>query len=292
MDRGRGERLHRLTRAAYTATAGHLEVDPETDHRRSRWRWAPPVRAAVAAVVVVLVVALAVAAWAWAGRPGEPVPLPPTERAAASVPGGGPAGADGGTGAPRGDGTGAPRDDGAAGVPGEGPTDEPDPADMPGGTTTAAATPLVVHVAGAVARPGVVELPAGARVGEAVEAAGGASPDAELAAVNLARPLVDGEQVFVPVQGEGVPGSQAGPAPGLFSGAGSGAGAPAAPSPVDLNTATAAELDALPGIGPALAERILQWRETNGPFGTVDDLDAVSGIGPTTMERLRELVSV
>jgi competence protein ComEA len=129
-------------------------------------------------------------------------------------------------------------------------------------------------------------------VGEAVKAAGGASPDAELAAVNLARPLVDGEQVFVPVQGEGVPGSQAGPAPGLFSGAGSGAGAPAAPSPVDLNTATAAELDALPGIGPALAERILQWRETNGPFGTVDDLDAVSGIGPTTMERLRELVSV
>ncbi|WP_341358158.1 ComEA family DNA-binding protein [Georgenia sp. M64] len=288
MDRGRGERLHRLTRAAYTATAGHLEVDPETDHRRSRWRWAPPVRAAVAAVVVVLVVALAVAAWAWAGRPGEPVPLPPADRAAASVPGGGPAGADGGTGEPRGDGTGAPRDDGAGGVPGEGLTDEPDAADVRG--TTAAATPLVVHVAGAVARPGVVELPAGARVGEAVEAAGGASPDAELAAVNLARPLVDGEQVFVPVQGQGVPGSQAGPAPGLSSG--SGADAPAAPSPVDLNTATAAELDALPGIGPALAERILQWRETNGPFGTVDDLDAVSGIGPTTMERLRELVSV
>ncbi|RPF28798.1 competence protein ComEA [Georgenia muralis] len=289
MDRARGEHLHRLTRAAYTATAGHLEVDPETDHRRSRWRWAPSVRSTVAAGVVVLVAALAVAAWAWAGRPGDPVPLPPVDGAASSVPTGEAADIDGDS-APRDDGPGASGDDdGAVDVPGEGSTRE---ADAPDGTTTGA--PLVVHVAGAVARPGVVELPSGSRVGEAVEAAGGASPDAELAAVNLARPLVDGEQVFVPVQGQGVPGSQAGPVPGLSSGTGAaaGAGAPAPPSPIDLNTATAADLDALPGIGPALAERILQWREANGAFGSVDDLDAVSGIGPTTMERLRGLVTV
>ncbi|UNX53632.1 ComEA family DNA-binding protein [Georgenia sp. TF02-10] len=160
--------------------------------------------------------------------------------------------------------------------------------------------------------PGVVELSGGARVADAVAAAGGATAEAELAAVNLARPVADGEQVYVPRVGESPP-AVAGPPPagappaagqpgaggdpgagtgetGAGTGAGGGTGAPA--GLVNLNTATAEELDTLPGIGPALAGRILDWRELNGPFTSVADLDEVAGIGPATMARLADLVTV
>jgi competence protein ComEA len=139
---------------------------------------------------------------------------------------------------------------------------------------------VVVHVVGQVARPGVVRLPAGSRVEEAVAAAGGAERDADLARVNLARVLVDGEQVVVPRPGEAVVEA---PAPGDPS---------AQAAPVDLNTATEAELDTLPGVGPVLAGRIVQWRSTNGRFTRVDELAEVAGIGPTVLERLRPLVRV
>ncbi|MDR3068069.1 MAG: ComEA family DNA-binding protein [Cellulomonas sp.] len=130
---------------------------------------------------------------------------------------------------------------------------------------------VVVHVVGAVTVPGVVTLPDGSRVADAIEAAGGAA-DADLAGVNLARPLVDGEQLYVPRPGEVVPGAPAEADDGL----------------IDLNRATQAELEELPGVGPVLAGRITDAR----PFASVDDLDRVSGIGPATMTKLRDLVKV
>ena len=144
---------------------------------------------------------------------------------------------------------------------------------------------LVVHVVGQVRVPGLVELPQGARIADAVAAAGGATETADVGALNLARPVQDGEQVLVPAPGEQLPPeAAAGPA---VTGTGTAAG-----SLVDLNTADLAALDALPGVGPVLAERILEWRGTNGGFTSVDDLDEVSGVGPAVLESLRPLVTV
>ncbi|RLK49521.1 ComEA family DNA-binding protein [Microbacterium telephonicum] len=142
---------------------------------------------------------------------------------------------------------------------------------------------LYVHVAGAVMRPGLYRLAAGARVVDGVAAAGGLAPDADAAAINLARTLDDGEQLLVPRVGEAPP-----PASGTAAG---GAGA-AAGGKIDLNTADAAALETLPRIGPALAERILQWREDNGRFTSVDDLLSVPGIGDKLLAGLRDLVRV
>ena len=160
-------------------------------------------------------------------------------------------------------------------------------------TTAASASPtssappsrLVVHVAGAVARPGVYELAPGARVHAALDAAGGSLAEAATDALNLAAPLADGERVYVPVVGESVPPPPAPPADAAAS--------PSVPAgPVDLNRATAAELDLLPGIGPATAQAIVDHREANGPFASVDDLEAVRGIGPAKLEAIRPLVAV
>lgn len=145
-------------------------------------------------------------------------------------------------------------------------------------------TPIFVHVTGRVARPGVYRLPEGARLVDAVAAAGGALHGADLDALNLAAPAVDGTQVHVPRRGEVPP-----PAVGAAVAGDAGID----PSGrVNLNTASAAELETLPGIGPALAQRIIDFRSANGPFVAVDDLDEVSGIGPATLEELRPLVTV
>lgn len=146
---------------------------------------------------------------------------------------------------------------------------------------------VVVHVVGEVASPGVVRLPAGARVADAVQAAGGATAEADTSAVNLARLVVDGEQIVVPVPGAAPPTV---PVPGTAAGT-AGGGTAASDGPVDLNTADLAALDGLPGVGPVLAERILE-RRTRRPFRSVDELMDVSGIGPAVMERLRERVRV
>ncbi|HET8958476.1 MAG TPA: ComEA family DNA-binding protein [Microcella sp.] len=143
---------------------------------------------------------------------------------------------------------------------------------------------VLVHVAGAVANPGVVELAEGARVLDAVARAGGAADDAELTAVNLARVVVDGEQIVVPRVGEA-------PAPGPGA-PGSGAASPGATGLVNINVADATALETLPGVGPALAARIIAWRDENGPFRSVDELLAVSGIGEKTLDGFRELVTV
>lgn len=143
---------------------------------------------------------------------------------------------------------------------------------------------LFVHVFGAVRSPGLYVLTAGARVVDAVTAAGGLADDAAAEGVNLARELADGEQVMVPTDEE----MASGAAP---IGTGTGSGAPEA-AQVDLNAADAAALETLPGIGPALAQRIISWREENGGFASADDLLAVSGIGEKVLEGIRELVRV
>jgi competence protein ComEA len=149
---------------------------------------------------------------------------------------------------------------------------------------------LVVHVVGAVRRPGLYRFREGARVADALARAGGGSRRADLAALNLAAPLVDGIQVLVP--------RRLAPAGGLSSPGAAGTTATASDPAsggigrkLSLATATAAELDELPGVGPVTAQKILDYRAEHGPFRSVDDLDAVPGIGPTRVEQLRELVT-
>ncbi|MET4639904.1 helix-hairpin-helix domain-containing protein [Mycetocola sp. 2940] len=142
----------------------------------------------------------------------------------------------------------------------------------------AAGGALYVHILGAVGSPGVYQFRDGDRVVDAIAAAGGFAPAADQQAVNLARFLSDGEQILVPVQGAAPP--VAGPT----------ASDPSAK--VNLNTASSSELETLPRIGPATAERIIAWRETNGRFGAVDDLLNVPGIGDKTFESLKDLVTV
>lgn len=136
----------------------------------------------------------------------------------------------------------------------------------------AAAPKLVVHVAGAVRRPGLYRLAEGKRVADAVARAGGATAPADTAAINLAAPLADGMQVLVPRRVAGSPGESAG-------------------GRVSLSSATLAELDALPGVGPVTAQKIVDYRAEQGGFRSVDDLDAIPGIGPARIEQLRDLVS-
>ena len=136
---------------------------------------------------------------------------------------------------------------------------------------------LVVHVVGAVRRPGLYRFPDGSRVADAVRRAGGATRRADLSQINLAAPMADGLQVVVPRRQPRV--------------AGAPAGSEAPAGPVHLNTATLEQLDALPGVGPVTAQKILDYRTENGGFTSVDDLDAVPGIGPARLEELRDLVA-
>jgi competence protein ComEA len=168
------------------------------------------------------------------------------------------------------------------------PSDPTGPASSP---VASAAAALVVHVVGQVARPGLVRLPAGSRVADAIEAAGGARRGADLSALNLARLVVDGEQVHVPKPGEAVVGSGGGqPAAGAAAGGGAGGGPGSAP--VSLNSADVAALDTLPGVGPVLAQRIVDWRTEHGRFTSVDELGEVSGIGDKLMAQLRPKVTL
>jgi competence protein ComEA len=161
----------------------------------------------------------------------------------------------------------------------------PSPATPAVGEAATTATTVVVSVVGLVARPGLVTVPTGARIADAVEAAGGLLPEADPASVNLAAVVSDGQQIAV-----GVPAATPGPGAAPAGGAGSAGGA--APGPVNLNSATAADLDQLPGIGPVLAQRIVTYREQQGRFTAVEQLDDVPGIGPAVFERLWDLVTV
>lgn len=179
------------------------------------------------------------------------------------------------------------------------PTAAPDaaPAGVGTATPTTATTlaELVVDVAGEVRQPGVRRLPAGARIADVVEAAGGLTARADRARINLAAPVHDGERVFVPAVGQAVPpvavgvDSVGGGSGGTAAGA---TGTTVAAGPVDLNTASLAELDTLPGVGPATAQAIIDHREQQGPFRSVDDLLDVRGIGDAKLAELRPLVTV
>ena len=136
---------------------------------------------------------------------------------------------------------------------------------------------LVVYVVGAVRRSGLVRLSEGARVADALEHAGGPTRRADLALVNLAAPVADGQQIVVPAR-----------AP---LGAGGAEVGPGTPTKVSLASATIDQLDELPGIGPVTAQKIVDWRQAHGPLRSVDDLDAIPGIGPARVEQLRDLVT-
>jgi competence protein ComEA len=138
---------------------------------------------------------------------------------------------------------------------------------------------VFVNVVGAVRRPGLYRLKDGSRVADAVTRAGGPTPKAQIELLNLAARIADGEQIVVPRRGV------AGPAAAAAS------GGAVATGPVHLNSATLEQLDALPGVGPVTAQKILDYRQQHGAFGSVDELDAIVGIGPARLEQLRGLVA-
>lgn len=262
---------------------------------------APPASALIGIAVLVLIGAGVI------HLSGTGSAIPQEEPAGVTVAEGEAGGPEGGAGGEESDGAEGTDDDGDL-EGGDGPTDPgagaagggAESSGDPAATDSSAPTELVVHVSGAVASPGVVRLPPGARVDDALRAAGGATGEAELAAVNLARPVVDGEQIHVPVPGEEPPAVTA-PAPaadaphaGDATGAGDdeAGGGGADGGQIDLNTASVAELDELPGVGPAIAQRIVDHREQNGPFESVDQLEEVSGIGPATLEKMRDRATV
>ncbi|MHA7282791.1 helix-hairpin-helix domain-containing protein [Arthrobacter sp. TMS2-4] len=164
--------------------------------------------------------------------------------------------------------------------------------------------PLVVYVTGEVASPGVVTVPAGTRLVEVIERAGGALPAADLEGINLAGIPADGEHIHLLAVGEeprpgvaeppapssGGPGTRTDPSTGTPAGHAGAAGAAA--GVIDLNTATLAEIESLPGVGPVLGQRIIDWRDEHGPFGQAADVDAVPGIGPALLEGILPRVTV
>jgi competence protein ComEA len=143
--------------------------------------------------------------------------------------------------------------------------------------------PLVVQVLGAVPRPGVYEFPEGSRVRDAIDAAGGLLTDADVSAMNLAAPLQDGQQLEIPLTG----GAAGTPPPAVPA-----TQAPTAGDLVNINTATLDQLDALPGIGPTTAQKIIDYRTAKGPFARIEDIMNVSGIGPATFDKLKDLISI
>jgi competence protein ComEA len=231
--------------------------DPEPRPSSRRVALGPWSASALRGLALLVVTAVAVAGyWAWSGRP-RAVAMVPIAVAT------------------------APPITGLAAAP----VESRDPAGPVPSMPTALASPapttpvVVVHVTGLVAHPGLVELPLGSRVADAVDAAGGVTRRRAAETVNLARILVDGEQIVV---------GAAGSAP-LTAGT---AAAPAAAGPVDLNAASAEALEGLPGVGPVIAARIVAWRTANGPFRSVDELGEVSGIGDAILAQVRALLRV
>ena len=231
------------------------DLGPAGRTPRARVRVAMAERPALAYAVVAVVAAALAAGLTWISRPAaEPV-----------------------------DGAAAPTKIASVDEAGSGAAAPTGPAEPASSTPTP--TTIVVSVVGSVTTPGLVTLAEGARVSDAIDAAGGALPGTDLSTINLARKVSDGEQIAV-----GVPGAAdaAGPADPSASGGAAGASA----GKVNVNSASAEELATLPGIGPVLAQGIIDFRETNGPFGSVDELTEVSGIGPAVLAKIKDLVTV
>ncbi|MBO1750715.1 ComEA family DNA-binding protein [Actinotalea sp. BY-33] len=270
---------------AYTAAHGH-PLDHPRPEEVGPPRWRTPAAAALAAAVVLALLTGLVVVRSLTRVPGPSVELGEDPSTSWVHEGERPDGGAAGDGATAGATT-------ATGEPGASAPVDGDPTEDggPGTDEDGGAAVVVVHVAGQVAAPGIVELSEGARVADAITAVGGATPGAELAAVNLAQVLVDGEQVYVPdaTEAAALP-PPAGPdaGPGTTSAAGPAGGGGVL---VDLNTAGAAELEELPGIGPVLAQRIVDHR-SRGPFTSVEELQEVTGIGPALLAGLRDLVRV
>ncbi len=306
-----------LSRAAgpYGPEVDDLSADPSSDRfgaderrppgrleRAASWLRATP--AELAGLAILLVGAVVASLLLWSGATGRPAVLqahggdgsaaaagqPAVTREDPRTSGPGATGDPGHAATDAADPGHAAPDAQTAGGPPPTPTGGPPPAPEPPG-------PLTVHVSGAVQRPGLVELPAGSRIGHAIEAAGGLGPGADLATVNLARPLLDGEQVHVLREGEVAPApatpdpSAAGEGGPVADPAGAGGGGIDAEGRVDLNRATAAELETLPGIGPAKAAAIVEHRETQGPFAEPGDIRAVAGIGEKTFQQLADRIT-
>ena len=150
---------------------------------------------------------------------------------------------------------------------------------------------IVVHVAGEVKNPGVYTLPSGARMIDAVTAAGGATARADLEVINLATPLIDSSQIYVPAKGVAAHTTFARPQPGI-NGVVSSSNSANASGLVNINRASVTELDSLPGVGPSTAQAIVEYRVAHGPFGSPEDLLNVKGIGPAKFEAMRKFVGV
>lgn len=163
----------------------------------------------------------------------------------------------------------------------------PDPTPSPIATPTSTPAPLRVYVTGAVLHPDVYRLAPGSIIKDAIEAAGGTTGDADLIRINLAQELRDQQQLYVPHVDEA-------DAPPLVTGGepAAAAGSSAPGGKINLNAATSEELDSLPGIGPAIAQRIIDYREANGPFKAIEEITLVSGIGDATYDKLKDRITV
>lgn len=262
------------------AVAGGSPPPADADLEPARRRWSLRWRVGAGAAVLLLAVAAGVLAVLWFQSATRSVEIHRVDasavRSAAS------AGPGNAVNSPQ-----------AASAPPSGTGDAGAPAALGGASGTASGSAsggapgtVVVHVAGAVAKPGVFTLAAGSRVIQALQAAGGPRPEAVTAALNLAAVLSDGEQVLVPAKGEQLPAA----APTVA--AGTAKRSAAATRKVNLNTAGVEELTTLPKVGPVLAQRIVDWRNQHGAFASARELDAVEGVGPKLLEALLPLVAV
>lgn len=279
---------------ATAPAAGRWGPEPNA----GRVTFGPWNRSALRGIVVLVATALAITGWWWwSGRP-RPVAIAPT-----LVAEGTPLTGHSPTAAPTISAPGPTEAPSATAAPAVSASPSAPPATSPPGLPPVDVAPtqpaVVVHVIGLVRHPGLVELAAGARVADALQAAGGVTRRRAADSVNLARPVVDGEQIFVgpsadPAQRTLISAPTAArPSSGSASSGGSSSSQSGATvPPMNLNTADPATLEALPGVGPVLADRIVMWRTANGPFRSVDELGEVSGIGDAIMAQLRPLVRV
>lgn len=254
----------------FTEKAGHSNDDGHVrrlgqEQIPPRIRWRTGVRAGI----LLAAVSLVLAGWYWFAAAGSRPQVMPLSAVADAAESPGDASDEGEPDASAGQGPGATEPE----APNSNRAEEPGQ--------------IVVHVAGAVHRAGVVELAAGSRIHEAISAAGGSTAEADLNQLNLAARMEDGQKLLVPRAGEQLPAADGKALPGAASAEGSPAG-----GRINLNTASAEELGTLPRVGPVLAQRIVDWRRDHGRFTVVEELDAVDGVGPKMLAALLPLVTV